>query len=102
MCIEISATLRASPIKSSKGPPDTFFLRKSRKWTPEELLRAIDLVQSGVPIKSAAEKFRIPVMTLWRKTRALGIVSSRAFSLKGRRDKTESVFNVKPKDTNAT
>lgn len=54
--------------------------RKSPKWTSEDLHRAIELVRSGVPIKPAAEQCNIPVMTLWRRTRALGVVSSRAMT----------------------
>jgi len=48
------------------------------KWTQDDLLAAIELVKQGTPIKPAAEKCNIPVMTLWRRTRALGVVSSRA------------------------
>lgn len=50
------------------------------KWTSEDLHRAVDLVRRGVPIKPAAEQCRIPVMTLWRRTRALGVKSSRAMT----------------------
>lgn len=50
------------------------------KWTQQDLLYAIELVRQGMPIKPAAEKCNIPVMTLWRRTRALGVFSSRAAS----------------------
>ena len=50
------------------------------KWTQQDLLYAIELVRQGMPIKPAAEQCNIPVMTLWRRTRALGVFSSRAAS----------------------
>lgn len=62
-------------VSDTSGPA-----RKSPKWTFEELQRAIELVRSGMPIKPAAEHCNIPVMTLWRRTRALGVVSSRAMA----------------------
>lgn len=52
----------------SKGPS---------KWTQEDLASALMMVRDGTPIKPAAERFNIPVMTLWRRTRALGLVSSK-------------------------
>ncbi|GLG99624.1 Uncharacterized protein GBIM_06042 [Gryllus bimaculatus] len=39
----------------------------------------------AAPIKPAAERCNIPVMTLWRRTRALGVVSSRAAGRRRRR-----------------
>lgn len=48
------------------------------KWTQDDLVTAIELVRGGTPIKPAAERCAIPVMTLWRRTKALGMVSSRA------------------------
>ncbi|CAL4093260.1 unnamed protein product [Meganyctiphanes norvegica] len=47
------------------------------RWTQSDLLAALSLVRAGTPIKPAAERCNIPVMTLWRRTRALGIVSSK-------------------------
>lgn len=48
------------------------------KWTQDDLVTALELVRGGTPIKPAAERCAIPVMTLWRRTKALGMVSSRA------------------------
>lgn len=59
---------------------DYFSSRKSPRWNSEDLQRAIELVRSGVPIKPSAEQCNIPVMTLWRRTRALGVISSRAMT----------------------
>lgn len=47
------------------------------RWTQNDLMAALTLVKAGTPIKPAAERCNIPVMTLWRRTRALGIVSSK-------------------------
>ncbi|XP_042888921.1 serine/arginine repetitive matrix protein 1-like isoform X7 [Penaeus japonicus] len=47
------------------------------RWTQSDLVAALALVKAGTPIKPAAERCNIPVMTLWRRTRALGIVSSK-------------------------
>ncbi|XP_068220268.1 uncharacterized protein [Palaemon carinicauda] len=47
------------------------------RWTQNDLMAALSMVKSGTPIKPAAERCNIPVMTLWRRTRALGIVSSK-------------------------
>lgn len=47
------------------------------RWTQTDLMAALALVKAGTPIKPAAERCNIPVMTLWRRTRALGIVSSK-------------------------
>ena len=49
----------------------------SPRWTQKDLSAALQLVKSGTPIKPAAEKCNMPVMTLWRRTRALGLVSSK-------------------------
>ena len=49
----------------------------SPRWTQKDLYAALQLVKSGTPIKPAAEKCNMPVMTLWRRTRALGLVSSK-------------------------
>lgn len=49
----------------------------SPRWTQKDLTAALQLVRSGTPIKPAAEKCNMPVMTLWRRTRALGLVSSK-------------------------
>lgn len=49
----------------------------SPRWTQKDLSAALQLVRSGTPIKPAAEKCNMPVMTLWRRTRALGLVSSK-------------------------
>lgn len=62
------------------------YASRASKWTSQELHLAINMVRSGVPVKPAAEQFNIPVMTLWRKTRALGIVSSRAMKSGAPRD----------------
>ncbi|MPC64100.1 hypothetical protein E2C01_058210 [Portunus trituberculatus] len=68
------------------------------RWTQNDLMAALTLVKAGTPIKPAAERCNIPVMTLWRRTRALGIVSSKVqcgfrYPAARRRPKTDQDSN---------
>lgn len=62
---------------NSKCKNSSYRSKYSSKWSQEDLTAALMMVRNGTPIKPAAEKFNIPVMTLWRRTRALGLVSSK-------------------------
>jgi helix-turn-helix, Psq domain. len=85
----LSCTSSLDQVQQTQASPASFLqphawkaLQMSKsansKWTQDDLLAAIELVKQGTPIKPAAEKCNIPVMTLWRRTRALGVISSRA------------------------
>ncbi|XP_066977142.1 uncharacterized protein [Macrobrachium rosenbergii] len=74
------------------------------RWTQNDLMAALTMVKSGTPIKPAAERCNIPVMTLWRRTRALGIVSSKVqcgFRYPAARKRTKpdaenTIMDIKP------
>ena len=76
----LSTTSVSDPICCNETS-DGFFRGYSRtsspRWCQSDLAAALQLVRGGTPIKPAAERCNIPVMTLWRRTRALGIVSSK-------------------------
>lgn len=78
------SSLKKFPDASAKGNrtfcnvfKDATSRSSSPRWTQKDLSAALQLVRSGTPIKPAAEKCNMPVMTLWRRTRALGLVSSK-------------------------
>jgi len=76
MCLEDPSQLSSlTPIPGTSSASQDLFKRK--RWTELQMQMAIEAVRTGrMSIKLAGQVFGIPTMTVWSRTRKLGIASS--------------------------